>query len=107
MNIGKSLLVIGIIWLLAGSISCGKQEASDKPSPPARASSGPAKPDGGAAADIKMGAAKVVPLSDPTLVFDEDEFNFGSATMGSQLTHTFNFYNTGSQDLVIIRVRHT
>ncbi len=41
------------------------------------------------------------------IVFSETTFNFGTITEGEIVAHTYNFTNTGKQDLIIIQAKGT
>lgn len=39
--------------------------------------------------------------SQPSIVFDEEIYDFGKITPGNEIEHTFEFKNAGDQDLRI------
>jgi len=52
----------------------------------------------------------ILPLyaqAQPSVVFTEEQFNFGEIQQGQQAEHTFEFVNKGTADLVIERVSST
>lgn len=43
----------------------------------------------------------VISYSQPSIVFDEEIYDFGKITPGHEIEHTFEFKNAGDQDLRI------
>ncbi|MBA9077480.1 DUF1573 domain-containing protein [Rufibacter quisquiliarum] len=56
--------------------------------------------------DSSTVSTPVVPAG-PSIVFEEQKFDFGDIRQGEVVQHTFRFTNNGSQPLVISNVRTT
>jgi hypothetical protein len=57
--------------------------------------------------DIREDFSALTPkqlLNAPVIVFDDTTFNFGTATAGTPVEHSFTFRNTGRSDLIIRNV---
>lgn len=50
-------------------------------------------------------AEMIDPENPPVISFDEKDFNFGEAAIGSTIDHTFTFTNTGKGPLIIHDVK--
>jgi hypothetical protein len=40
----------------------------------------------------------------PSIVFNEESYDFGTITQGDEIEHTFEFTNSGDQDLIIAKL---
>ena len=49
-------------------------------------------------------AAPAAPASTAEMVFEAEEFNFGTIKQGESVTHEFTFTNNGKDDLIITNV---
>jgi hypothetical protein len=52
-----------------------------------------------------VNAAMVDPENPPIISFDSDEFNYGEIAVGTTVSHTYKFTNTGTTPLVILDVK--
>lgn len=49
----------------------------------------------------KAAVPAAAPASTSEMVFEAEEFNFGTIKQGESVTHEFNFTNNGKEDLII------
>jgi hypothetical protein len=97
----KVIAAASVIIMLPFSIIFAGEEVAaqpEKPKPPIVDSLFKAIPDA-------QEPVKEIPLTKARIKFDESEWNFGSIQKGSQVTHNFWFSNTGSEELVITRIK--
>lgn len=52
-------------------------------------------------AQDKAAAPAAAPASNAEMVFEAEEFNFGTIKQGESVTHEFSFTNSGKDDLII------
>jgi hypothetical protein len=45
-----------------------------------------------------------IAVAQPTIEFDSEQYNAGTTTQGDIIEHTFEFMNTGDEDLLIEKV---
>ena len=45
-----------------------------------------------------------ISYAEPSIVFNAESYDFGTVARGETLEHTFDFTNTGDEELVIERV---
>ncbi|MDX1909246.1 MAG: DUF1573 domain-containing protein [Bacteroidia bacterium] len=101
--------ILGVAVLVAGLSAC----QTDKTQAPAAsaatttttpAPAAPASPDGAAPAAPEW-QAKAESMAATKIEWASDKYNFGSVPAGTTVTHKFKFKNTGTEPLVITRVK--